>query len=294
MPGELAGVRDVRRDFHHAGDGHLRILDLQVAVFESGVAQAKPERQQRRGGQINILRQFGATGVFPVVVNRNLSHIARESHRQFSSGIVVAEKNVADRVAAFHAGMPREQNGGHIFQRPINRQRTTSEENDHHRLAGLLDRFQQIVLVTGQIQTAPAVRFAVVRVAFAHGHEHDVRVVGRCDGSGEIVRAFAIGLAAFDVIDFTTVTQGFLEALQQRHGVFGACARRPRSEHDLAVIRQRSDQGDGLHRFRQRQKLAFVSQKHHGLARGLAGHGAMLRREHHFVLQFWINVRMIK
>ena len=72
-----------------------------------------------------------------IIEQRYLPHILRESHRQFSARVYVAEQHVADGVCSLTAAKPYVEDGRHVFLLPSQRQRAAGEEGEDDGLAGL-------------------------------------------------------------------------------------------------------------------------------------------------------------
>ena len=91
-------------------------------------------------------------GRLVVVVDRHLADVAREGHRQLAAGVDLAEEHVGDPVARLDAAEPgledRRRSGVDLDQR----QRAPVEQHDRERLAGRLDRVDQLLLLAGQVE----------------------------------------------------------------------------------------------------------------------------------------------
>jgi hypothetical protein len=104
-PGAVPAVRD--RQGHPCFAGHVDgvALELQRAVVEGRVAEAVAEREQRRGGHVEVAvvdvgrgAPVAAAGLL-AVVDRHLSDVPRQRDRQLPCGVGDPEQRVGDRGA---------------------------------------------------------------------------------------------------------------------------------------------------------------------------------------------------
>ena len=87
-----------------------------------------------------------------VVVDRNLAHGARKSHRQLSGRIYVAKQNISDRIPRLRPAHPRLKNRGHVVNDPANGQRPSVNQHDDRGFACRVNRLHQFELATRKIE----------------------------------------------------------------------------------------------------------------------------------------------
>jgi hypothetical protein len=120
---------------------------LEVRESKLGVAQPVAERVERRPGHVEkfggvlVVRIRRPSRVLVVVVERQLSHGAREGDGELAAGVHVAEEHVGDGRAGLRAREPRLKDGGRILGGPVNRERSPVHEHDGVRLARGVNRF---------------------------------------------------------------------------------------------------------------------------------------------------------
>ena len=71
-----------------------------------------------------------------IVEQWNLAYILRKSSGQFSTGIDIAEKHIADGISGFTPSEPYVEDGRHVFFFPGEHQRATGKKHKHNGLSG--------------------------------------------------------------------------------------------------------------------------------------------------------------
>src|SRR4029077_4913633 len=123
------------------------------------------ERIQRFAGDVPVPRRepwtaFRLVREFVVVVEWLRPRGAGPAERQLPSGIHVAEQHVDDRVATFHARVPRLENGGCGLPTHMDRARPAILEDDDERLARRRGGLDQLLLNLREIESTRRSPFA--------------------------------------------------------------------------------------------------------------------------------------
>jgi len=194
------GYRHGRGQFLTRAD--FRLVERDRRIGEAGVAEAITERIERRVRRIEITRDiFGIRilgldrppGVFHVVMDRHLPDVSWEGHRQFARRVVIAIEDVGDRMAAHRPRIPGFQDGIDIGVGPLDAVRAPAHQHEDDRLAGLLQLFQQRLLVARQVERGAARRFAGHVPMLAHRGDDDVRFLRQRDRLGKTVTLARVG-----------------------------------------------------------------------------------------------------
>src|SRR4030095_11342220 len=88
----------------------------------------------------------------PIVVDRELTTLARECHRQFAARVDVAEQHLADGSATFLPRVPRFDDRGYASGNERQGKRTAVDEDRNHRLARLEHGLDEILLIAHQTE----------------------------------------------------------------------------------------------------------------------------------------------
>src|SRR5437879_1206075 len=129
---------------------YLFCAGLCRAVAERCVGQTKSKRKLRCILLVDITREkfllallrrmcrisFGPSSVLRIVVKRLLAHGTRPAERQMPGRRSIAKKNICRRVTRLHAGEPRSNHCGNVFQCPRKSKRTSTKQTPHYRLYG--------------------------------------------------------------------------------------------------------------------------------------------------------------
>ncbi len=120
-----------------------------------------------------------------VVVERLLPHSAGETHGELAAGRYIAEEGARNCGSGFDAREPDFHDGGHMLSGPIQHQRPAGENEQHDRLAGGDDCFQQLLLIPRQIQVGAGCGFATHVARLAQGEDGHIGILCRGHGCGE-------------------------------------------------------------------------------------------------------------
>ena len=120
----------------------------------------------------------GPAGVRVVVVERHLADGPREGRGQLAAGVHVAEEGVDDRVAGLGPAEPGLEDRRHVVGDPGDGQRPAVHQHDHRRLAGRVDRLDEVELVARQADRAAGRRLAAHLRRLADDEDGDVGLAG--------------------------------------------------------------------------------------------------------------------
>src|SRR6185437_1923348 len=136
----------------------LRGAELRLTDLELGVTKPVAKRIERRPRHVEVLRSVTVLSlrrtarVHVIVVDRNLAHCARYSHRQLATRIYLTKEDIGDRIACLTATHPRFENRRHVVSNPADRQWSPIFEHHDRRLAGSLNRLHEFHLTPRQIE----------------------------------------------------------------------------------------------------------------------------------------------
>ena len=85
-----------------------------------------------------------------------LSYILRESYCQLSTGVDIAEQDIANGIGGFTSAEPHVQNGWNMRLLPSECQRASGEEGEHYGLTCIQQGFQQGALHVGKVEAGAA------------------------------------------------------------------------------------------------------------------------------------------
>src|SRR5215471_5769305 len=133
-----------------AGPRAVASRDFQIAVSKACITQAVSEIVESAVDSRFL--------TFPLClglgrkIEWDLSDRLRESHRQFSAGVVVAKKYIGDCSSALHTGKPCFQNSGHVLVDPVDAHGATIYKDHHDWFARRIHRLHQFQLMTGKVE----------------------------------------------------------------------------------------------------------------------------------------------
>ena len=252
------------------GEGRAYVSDGQIAVRESGVAQAEAERKTDfllRGGGIAVahieaLAVFGGVfraGIIPADGQIGVGH--REGLRQLSAGIDLTSDDILHRrrsrlttQAAVHEGLTAV-DPGHLHR--------AARAQDHDDMGiDLMNLLQQVDLILGQTHVSTIKTLGLEGLRQTDIHQHTIGILRQGDGLGFqlcigfILTIKALGIA--DVLREITRKQSYstLYTLGVDHAA--ACAL-------IAGLVGEIADDSHLRILRQGQDVALVPQQHDGL-----------------------------
>lgn len=224
------------------------------------------------------------------VVNRNLSDRARNRDRKLSAGIDVAEEHIGDRMTRLTSGKPWPDDGRNVRGSPGDRQRPPAHDDEDDGLAGGHDGFDQLLLLSGQIERSARARLAGHVAFFTDNEKHDIRFRGDIDRLSHLLLGSVANAASLRVHDLRFCAH----ALQHRDRFFRFAVRGPTSEHVGLAVGERSDHRDRSGILRKRQQRAFILEQHDRFLRNASRGIDMLLREHDRFLALFVRVRSLE
>src|SRR5579872_5229665 len=240
----------------------LRRTCLRWPVIKAGIGQAIAEWKLRAVLLVDIPRdklvrafpgRFGEVGIASgaarvqsVVIERLLTDGSRPSYGKLSTRIRFTKQSAHESGAGLHSGKPGCENRRDVFKRPGKREWPPAKQNKDGRFSRGDNRFQEFLLAAWQAEVRARCGFSShLRGVFTQSKNYGVRFLRGFDRFSQLlVRSFDYfaPLCVPQVIDAQPLTK---RRTQCDH-VFGTALRRPRSEHDRGIIRQWTNERDGL------------------------------------------------
>ena len=272
------------------------LVERQVGVGEGRVAQTIAEGEERIGAVVQIvgrvaqrglarlgsdlveqfLAAIGTAGHVVAVVHRHLAHRPQEGDGGLAGGRGVAEDEVGERRAAHRAGMEAVEHRPAVRQVALDGERPAGHHRGHDRLAGGLQRGQQLALGALQVEVGERMGFARKDGFLAEESQDHVRAAG---GGHDVVEARPLLAAVLQPghVDYPA-RETLPQRRERRDGVLFLAVEGPGAQLVVGRVGHRAGDEDRPHAAGVQREDAVVLEQDGGLLRGAAGGVQVLRR----------------